>query len=179
MRRSTSALCGLVVLSSVAFAGVAAAERPGADGFFQTGVFVRKDASGPVLSIVHEVKTLPATRTASALVDASVEKRFLIAPLRDIPCTEFRAKLESGFARNGLTTASAEAFASACPGTQTLKARSRVTLSYSPTTQTTTLSIEKLGTTTLSGVPAMKKIWGAWLSVPETPAEKNALSDRM
>jgi hypothetical protein len=52
-------------------------------------------------------------------------------------------------------------------------------VAYSPATKITTLSIEKVGTTQVTGLPAMKSVWGVWLGSSDSAQEKRDLSSKL
>ncbi len=172
------AVFGLCALGAVAIPATGSATEPGRDGFYPTGLVVRTDHAGREYTIVHQVKTRPTQRTAAGLVLADVEKRFLITPARDIPCEAFRAQLRAGLVRNGMQQATATTLASACSG-GIIKARSRIVIAYSPSTRVTVLDIEKVGSARVSGLDAMKSVWGVWLGSGEKAAERAALSAKL
>ncbi len=159
-------------------AGTAGATPPGPDGFVQTGLVVRMDRAGVPYSILHEVKELPKQRTSDALVTAEVDKRFVITPLRDATCADFRAMLDVRLTRNGARRQLEGALPLACSATL-LRAHSRILLNYSARTKIVTLRIERQGTAEASGTDAMRVVWNAWLGPAEQVADRKALSSHM
>lgn len=168
----------VVAVLSLGAISTAHAERPGPDGFYTTGVTVRKQGDKPLYTVVHEVKELPRSRSARGLVDAEVEKRFLFTPTGEMTCATFRAALRPRLIENGLAASTADAFLSACSKEKT-RARAIVAIHYNPATKTTRLFVEGMGTTTLTGSAAMKAVWGVWLDRPERAGEKADLSGKL
>ena len=167
-----AAACALVVAST------AHAERPGADGFYQTGVTVRKQGDKPLYTLRHEIKELPRSRSARGLVVAETEKRFLLTPTGEMPCASLRAVLRPRLIENGLSAATADGFLRACSKEKT-RARAIIAIHYAPATKTTSLFVEGMGTTSLTGSAAMKAVWGVWLDRPERTTEKTELSGKL
>ena len=176
--RPSRTLTAALMLGITFVAALALASEPGADGFFQTGVTVKRGPRGPEYTVLHEMKSLPKTRSALGIVSADVSKRFLITPAKDLSCDSFKTLLRVGLLRNGMSPTAATSLVSACSGV-TIRARSPIAIVYSPGSQTTTLTIEKMGTTQVSGLPAMRSVWGIWFGNPESAKEKSALSARL
>lgn len=139
-------------------------------------------------TITHEMKALPAAKTRRGVIDADVDKRFTLHAHRDIPCTELKAALRAGFARNATTiTPSANAklqpFVDVCVGT--LKAKSTVVIAYNATTKTTLVwmktgaSASAPATATAPGLDFMKAVWSVWLGNVEPPRTADSLVARL
>jgi hypothetical protein len=139
-------------------------------------------------TITHEMKALPAAKTRRGVIDADVDKRFTLHAHRDIPCTELKAALRAGFARNATTiTPSANAklqpFVDVCVGT--LKAKSTVVIAYNAATKTTLVwmktgaSTSAPATATAPGLDFMKAVWSVWLGNVEAPRTADSLVARL
>lgn len=166
------ALCACAALPTNA-----SASAPGPDGYFQTGVAAHKTAGEHDYTIMHEVKQLPALRTPQAFIEADTPKRFVINTLKDIPCASFSSFLRAGLQREGTAAADVNRLAQVCPS-GVVKQRSRIVIAYDPSTTVTSLSVEKLGTVSISGRPAMLRIWKIWLGAGAAAGDRAALSSR-
>lgn len=163
---------------SVALVGVASASSPGPSGYFQTGSHVHRTGGAHDFTVVHDIKELPAQRTAGALVEADVEKRFVVYVLGDVPCSTLTNMLEAGAIREGMSGATAAGIVHACPS-GSLKRGTRAVVAYDPATKTTSISAEGRGTASFQGLPAMRQIWGVWLGAGAPAGARGDLSSRM
>lgn len=175
MLRNLVVLNGLCACAFVATTATASA--PGPDGYFQTGVAVHKAAGKHDYTIVHEMKALPAVRTAQAFAEADTQKRFIIYTLEDVPCTAFSSVLRTGLQREGLVGTEVNRIAQVCPA-GVVKARSTIVIAYEPSTAVTSISVEKRGTVTITGRPAMRQVWKVWFGAGAAAAERAGLSSR-
>lgn len=166
------ALCACAAASSTA-----SASAPGPDGYFQTGVAVHKAAGDHDYTIVHEMKKLPTARTAQAFVEADTRKRFVISTIKDVPCASFSSFLRTGLQREGLVATEVNRIAQVC-ASGVIKARSRIVIAYDPATTVTSVSVEKLGTVSITGRAAMLRIWKIWFGSGAAASERAALSAR-
>ncbi len=171
-----------VVLSALGVVSTAQALDPGPSGFYVTGAAKRVGPDGSEFTIIHEMKQLPKARTAEAVREADISKRFTFTFTRDMPCERFKSWLSAGFARSGLTSASdrnrATSLGAACTKS-TIKARSHIVLFYNADTKATVLWVEKMGTVSLGGVDAMRGIWSLWFAHPEQEKMRSSLLARL
>jgi hypothetical protein len=128
------------------------------------------------------MKELPAAKTRRGVIDADVDKRFTLHTHRDIPCTELKASLRGGFARNGYSaTAKIQPFVDVCTGT--LKAKSTVVIAYTAATKTTRVWMKTganaSATTTVPGLDFMRATWSVWLGNVEAPRPAESLVARL
>lgn len=175
-------LAGVTLLAGLTTATPARALEPGPTGFFVTGSARRIGPSGNEYTISHEMKTLPPAKTPDALRDADITKRFVLTFAKDVQCSRFKASLEAGFVRNGLTSSAdrsrVQTLTTACTKA-TIEARNKVIFFYNAQNKTTTMWIEKMGTVTLGGIDAMRGVWSLWLGHAEDEKAPSSLVARL
>lgn len=169
----------LLGLALVGMVGVVASDswalKPRAGGFFETGSATVRDAQGIKYIVVHEMRTLPAQKSAEAVIFADVDKQLTLFAYREMPCADFKAMVRPALERGGLSS-NAGTFVGACSQGK-VKARSRVFVRYEAASKTTTLAVEGGTKTSLNGAPAMRAVWRSFFS--EVPSVSRALVVRL
>jgi hypothetical protein len=165
----------LALLSTPAFA----LER-GRDGYFHTGdaVRVKKVAfiKVKVYAIEHAMKTLPATHTKEAVIDAKVDKRLSWTMLRSVGSDKLKHALREAYELNGYgDSAKIDAFVQGLGGE--LKEGEQVTISYDAGKGVTTLTSHG-SSVSVPGEDFMKATWSIWFGKIDQPGLGDSLIGR-
>ena len=149
------------------------------NGFFLTGSATRVDAGKKDYTLVHEMREIPRTKTKRGVIDADVDKRFVLRLHRDLPCASVKSSLRDGFSRNAFANANKiSQVVDTCSGT-TLKAGAQVVIAYKASTKTTTFWVEGMGRTTVVGIDFMKAVWSVWMGNVAQPKLGESLVARL
>ena len=161
----------------VSFGPAAHALDRAADGWFHTGDGVRVKKvvfNFDVYAISHMMKDLPAEKSKQAVIDMDTDKRFTWRMLRDVEHEKIQSALTEAFAMNGYSDQSKIGpFVAAFSGD--LTKGQTVTISYSSTAKTVSISVQGGGSATLSGIDFMKGVWSIWFGKIDQPALSDAL----
>jgi hypothetical protein len=149
----------------------------GADGWFHTGDGVRVKKvvfSFDVYAIGHDMKDLPPAKSKQAVIDMDTDKRFTWRMLRDVEHEKIQTALTEAFAMNGYSDSSkigpyVGAFSADFKKGQT------VSILYSSSAKTVTVSVQGGGTATIPGVDFMKAVWSIWFAKIDQPALGDSL----
>ncbi|AKT43278.1 chalcone isomerase family protein [Chondromyces crocatus] len=155
---------------------------PGADGYYKTGEGIREKSiafiSVNVYRISHHIKELPSAKSKQALIDADVDKKFVLTLMRDVDREKMQNALKDSLALNGYTNkANIDKFLGAM--TNELKEKSHVTFSYSAEKKATTIKVDGGGTATVAGVDFMKGIWSIWFGKIDQPKLTEQLMSKL
>ncbi|EYF01107.1 chalcone isomerase family protein [Chondromyces apiculatus] len=155
--------------------------EPGPDGYYQTGEGIRVKTFAfidvNVYRITHSIKQLPGTKSKQALIDADVDKKFVLTLMRDVDLEKMQNALKDSLALNGYKNkANVDKFLGAM--TKELKENSRVTISYSAEKKATTIKLDG-GTATVEGVDFMKGVWSIWFGKIDQPKLTEQLMSKL
>ncbi len=167
---------GVLLLTAMIAGRPATSAADGQDGFVRTGLFVARAGDGkPQYTIVHEIRRGPVVSRGS-LVEANIEKRYLISTARELPCSMFSERFASVLQAKG-SPRDARMVRDICT-VPVIPARSRIVIVYVAGSGKTTVSVEGMGTFQATGESAMRAIWGVFLGEGATVAERTALAAR-
>jgi hypothetical protein len=154
---------------------------PDANGWFHTGDGVRVKKvvfSFDVYSIGHDMKGLPAAKSKQAVIEMDTDKRFTWRMLRDVEHEKIQSALTEAFAMNGYSDQSKIGpYVGAFSGD--LKKGQAVTILYSSTAKTVSITVQGGGSATLAGVDFMKAVWSIWFGKIDQPSLGDALIKNM
>lgn len=140
-----------------------------------SGVRVKKIAfvSVNVYAITHQMKDVPATRSASEFINAETDKRLILKMKRDVEAAKIVTAINEAYALNGYSNkANQDSFSSVLTGD--LKENDTITISYNATSKTTTCNYGGK-TSSVSGADFMKATWSIWFGKIDQPALTSAL----
>lgn len=130
-----------------------------------------------VYSITHQMKTPPSPKSAQAIIDADVEKKFTLKLMRDIDAEKISNAIKEAYGKNGYSnTANINTISSILVGD--IKEGGTIVFSYNPTSKTTTCSFAGK-TTTVTGADFMKATWSIWFGKIDQPALTEALMSKI
>jgi hypothetical protein len=144
-----------------------------------SGIRVKKIAfvSVKVYSITHQMKNPPAPKSAQAIIDADVDKRFTLKLLRDVDAEKIAAAIKEAYGKNGYTnTGNINTIANILVGD--IKEGGTVVFSYNAATKTTTCTFAGK-TSNVSGVDFMKATWSIWFGKIDQPALTQSLMSKL
>lgn len=139
------------------------------------GIRVKKIAfvSVNVYQITHQMKDVPANRSASEMINADTDKRFYLKMKRDVDAAKIGAAFNDAYTLNGYSNkANQQTLFGVLKGD--LKENETITISYNATTKTTSCNYGGK-TSTVAGVDFMKATWSIWFGKIDQPALTAAL----
>ncbi len=140
-----------------------------------SGVRVKKIAfvSVNVYAITHQMKDVPATRSASEFINAETDKRLILKMKRDVEAAKIVTAINEAYALNGYSNkANQDSFSSVLTGD--LKENDTITISYNATSKAVTCNYAGK-TSTVNGADFMKATWSIWFGKIDQPALTSAL----
>ena len=180
--RSHFALLFPLVAAIVATVSSSWALEPARDGWFHTGSGVRTKkvaiVNVKVYEIHHSMKELPKTKSKQAVIDADCDKKIAFKMLRDVDAEKLQAALRDAYQMNGFHDgAKISSFVNAM--SKELKEGSWVTITYSASSKTTSISVQGAGNASVGGEDFMKATWSIWFGRIDQPALGDALISRI
>lgn len=126
-----------------------------------------------VYQITHQMKDIPATRSAQEFINAETDKRLILKMKRDVDSAKIVAAINDAYALNGYSNkANQDTFSSVLTGD--LKENDTITISYNAATKATTCNYAGK-TSTVNGADFMKATWSIWFGKIDQPALTTAL----
>ncbi|MBK6607228.1 MAG: chalcone isomerase family protein [Leptospiraceae bacterium] len=140
-----------------------------------SGIRVKKIAfvSVNVYAITHQMKDVPANRTAAEFINAETDKKFILKMKRDVDSAKIVSAINDAYALNGYSNkANQDSFSSVLTGD--LKENDTITISYNATSKSVTCNYAGK-TSTVAGSDFMKATWSIWFGKIDQPALTTAL----
>lgn len=126
-----------------------------------------------VYAITHQMKDVPATRSAAEFINADTDKRLILKMKRDVEAAKISNAFNEAYALNGYSnTANQNTFSSVLTGD--LKENDTITISYNAATKTTTCNYGGK-TSSVAGIDFMKATWSIWFGKIDQPSLTSAL----
>ena len=140
-----------------------------------SGIRVKKIAfvSVNVYAITHQMKDVPATRTAAEFISAETDKKLILKMKRDVDSAKIVTAINEAYALNGYSNkANQDSFSSVLTGD--LKENDTITISYNATSKSVTCNYAGK-TSSVAGSDFMKATWSIWFGKIDQPALTTAL----
>lgn len=140
-----------------------------------SGIRVKKVAfvNVNVYSITHQMKDVPATRTAQDFINAETDKRLILKMKRDVPAEKIVTAINEAYTLNGYSNKSNQDTMSSVL-TGDLKENDTITIAYNASNKTVTCNYAGK-TSSVSGADFMKATWSIWFGKIDQPALTTAL----
>lgn len=172
----------LPIFLAALVAALFAATLSFADDWKLTGSGVRQKKVAiinvDVYAISHFMKSLPASKSKQAVIDADVGKKFVWTMKRDVDKEKIIHALKDAFAMNGYGDGGKIGkFIGAFSGD--LKEKANVTIVYDADKKATTVSVGGGGSATVEGVDFMKGVWSIWFGKIDQPSLGDALISKI
>lgn len=146
-----------------------------------TGSSLRVKSIGPftakVYTITHMMKERPREGSRKGMIEAEVDKQFLLFFQRDVDADKIKNAFREGFKMNGYgDTAKIEQFVGAVGKGDVVeydkdkKGPPSISVVYNAKAQATTINVPGHGTATIGGVDFMKAAWSLWFGKIDQPA---------
>lgn len=168
VRRWKPLLALLTMLAILATTVGAFALERAADGQYHTGASVRKKRFiilVDVYTIGHMMKELPAQPTIQGVIDADVDKTFVLSMMRDVSGSKMTDAINDAFKANGYTDKARIDKFSSVFGDEVKKGQT-IRISYSAAAKSTTASSAGKSVT-IDGEAFMKGMWACFLKNPD------------
>ncbi|MBI3394764.1 MAG: hypothetical protein HY042_02905, partial [Spirochaetia bacterium] len=174
----------ILLLLALSFAAVSAQQKS-ADGYYTTGQGVRVKkilfAGVNVYWIKHEIKEIPADKTPSGLVNADVDKRFVMQMLRDVESDKIVGAIREAYTLNGFGDAGrVNALWAGVIGKGELKKDDIIVINYIAASKTVSIWYGRggqgRGSSAAGGIDLMKGTWSIWFGNIDQPDLKAGLS---
>ncbi|HMV46035.1 MAG TPA: chalcone isomerase family protein [Leptospiraceae bacterium] len=126
-----------------------------------------------VYAITHQMKDVPATRSAQEMINAETDKRFILKMKRNVDSAKIVTAINDAYALNGYSNkANQDTFSSVLTGD--LKENDTITISYNAATKSVTCNYSGK-TSTVTGSDFMKATWSIWFGKIDQPSLTQAL----
>jgi hypothetical protein len=152
-----------------------------ADGWITTGNSLRVKSIGPftakVYTVTHMMKDKPKEVSRKGMIDAEVDKQFLLFFQRDVDAEKIKNAFRESFKLNGYgDTGKIDQFLGAVGKGDVVEYDSKkkgapsITISYNAASQTTTINVPDHGRAAIQGVDFMKAVWSIWFGKIDQPS---------
>jgi hypothetical protein len=144
-----------------------------------SGIRVRKIAfvNVNVYSITHQMKNPPATKSAQAIIDADVEKKFTLKLMRSLDAEKISNAINDAYKLNGYTNqANIDTIRNVLVGD--INEGETIVFSYNPANKTTSCTFRGK-TSNVAGIDFMKATWSIWFGKIDQPALTQALMSKL
>jgi hypothetical protein len=130
-----------------------------------------------VYAISHYMKELPGEKSAKAIIDADVGKKFVWTLKRDLPQEKVQGAITDAFKMNGYSDQpKIDAYLAAFAGE--LKEGSNVTIEYDADAKKVKVTTS-VGKASVDGVDFMKGVWSIWFGKIDQPKLTAALMSKL
>jgi hypothetical protein len=152
-----------------------------ADGWINTGNAVRVKSVGPftvkVYTVTHLMKEKAKDRSKKGLIDAEVDKQFLLFFQRDVDAEKIKNAFRESFKLNGYADGGKiDQFLGAIGKGDVVEHDPKkdrapsISIYYNAAGQNTTITVPGHGKATVGGVDFMKAVWSIWFGKIDQPS---------